>query len=46
MHRLSRVLLVCVALAIAAVAAILVVSDIPSPLAKKEIVIPDERLPR
>ena len=46
MHMLSRVLLVCVVLAIAAGGVFLAVSDIPPPLAKVEKVIPDDRLPR
>lgn len=46
MHRFSRVLLVCVVLAIAAGAAIFAVSDIPPPLTEIEKVIPDDRLPR
>ena len=46
MHRLSRVLLVCVVLAIAAAAVYFAVSDIPPPSAKVEKVIPDARLPR
>ena len=46
MPRLSRVLLVCVVLAIAAGAVIFAVSDIPSPLTRIEKVIPDDRLPR
>lgn len=46
MYRLSRVLLVCIVLAIAAGAVFFAVSDIPPPLAKVEKVIPDDRLPR
>lgn len=46
MYRLSRVLLVCVVLAIAAGAVFFAVSDIPPPTATVEKVIPDARLPR
>lgn len=46
MYRLSRVLLVCVFLVLAAGAVFFAVSDIPPPLAKVEKVIPDDRLPR
>ncbi len=46
MYRLSRVLLVCVVLAIAAGGVYFAVSDIPPPSAKVEKVIPDARLPR
>lgn len=46
MYKLSRVLLVCAALALGAGAVFLAVSDIPPPLAKVEKVIPDDRLPR
>ena len=46
MYKLSRVLLVCAVLALAAGAVFFAVSDIPPPLAKIEKVIPDDRLPR
>ena len=46
MHRLSRVLLVCVVLAVVAGAVFFAVSDIPPPTARVEKVIPDARLPR
>ncbi len=46
MFRLSRVLLVCVLLALVAGAIFFAVSDIPPPSAKVEKVIPDDRLPR
>ena len=46
MFRWSRVLLVCVVLALAAGAIFFAISDIPPPLAKVEKVIPDDRLPR
>ena len=46
MHRLSRVLLVCFVMAVAAGAAYFALSDIPAPLATVEKVIPDDRLPR
>ena len=46
MHGLSRLLLVCVVLAIAAGGAYIALSDIPAPLATVEKVIPDDRLPR
>ena len=46
MSSLSRVLLVCVLVVLAAGAIFFAVSDIPPPLAKVEKVIPDDRLPR